>query len=679
MKKNPCRSANEALSKFKLLSAYGGPGSIVHTEYGSIMISSIEEWGFIHRIGHYIDEAHKINKDESEHVHERSKAEGIGLSNDERLLVELKAAKNLSNLKYLVLLPDIELNDTFNTIKNDQAALAINSTFMPKGFFDRLNVYKMYKTWYNEWSNESEQPESDFFPPKYIVKKSDKNDDEKKDEVFSVLLKQDNIILICDHGHISDFPWSKFLRWRIENPDDLDKEVQLLNKPDCCNNPLIQIKETSASASGFDGKWLKCNNKGCPYSQGVSLKGLMSCKVKCSGHKPWEASTGKFEYYFGDRKAREQNPPYENCPSKNMRVALTTANNLYFSRILSSIYMPPKLFLDPMKLKILNLKEELEKAIALQEFIRCESINNEIKTLEAKIKNDVGVLTDAERASNYKYAEYNALTKRSVDEINISSDLKVCDVTENISQEYTIYFQRILRIDNLKVTSAQLDFSRVEPVEREAEKHRSKNIFRTAPELVQSYPVVENYGEGIFIAFNESLISNYKINAARFTKLINKDRDEFARSAVQTAKIGNFPLFLVHTFCHLLMRELEFRCGYPTASLSERLYVSNDEETKMYGLMIYTSEGAEGSMGGLIAQTRTANLNALIGSALARATVCPSDPLCWESDGQGLFELNLASCFACSLVSETSCEQRNLFLDRRIVVDDQFGFFKEVI
>lgn len=42
--------ANEEISKFKLLSAYGGPGSIIHTPYGSIIISCIEEWGFLERI-----------------------------------------------------------------------------------------------------------------------------------------------------------------------------------------------------------------------------------------------------------------------------------------------------------------------------------------------------------------------------------------------------------------------------------------------------------------------------------------------------------------------------------------------------------------------------------------------------------------------------------------------------
>jgi len=84
-------------------------------------------------------------------------------------------------------------------------------------------------------------------------------------------------------------------------------------------------------------------------------------------------------------------------------------------------------------------------------------------------------------------------------------------------------------------------------------------------------------------------------------------------------------------------------------------------------------------MGGLIAQTREKNLNDLIKSALLRATICNSDPLCWQSEGQGLFELNLAACFSCGLVSETSCEQRNIYLDRQVVIDDQYGFFKDIM
>jgi len=41
------------------------------------------------------------------------------------------------------------------------------------------------------------------------------------------------------------------------------------------------------------------------------------------------------------------------------------------------------------------------------------------------------------------------------------------------------------------------------------------------------------------------------------------------------------------------MRELEFSCGYPTASLKERLYISTNPEKQMSGLLIYTAEGSE--------------------------------------------------------------------------------------
>ena len=62
-----------------------------------------------------------------------------------------------------------------------------------------------------------------------------------------------------------------------------------------------------------------------------------------------------------------------------------------------------------------------------------------------------------------------------------------------------------------------------------------------------------------------------------------------------------------------------------------------------------------------------------------RALNCSSDPLCWESEGQGVFNANLASCFSCSLVSETTCEEMNLGLDRRVLVDENFGYFKSIL
>jgi hypothetical protein len=84
-------------------------------------------------------------------------------------------------------------------------------------------------------------------------------------------------------------------------------------------------------------------------------------------------------------------------------------------------------------------------------------------------------------------------------------------------------------------------------------------------------------------------------------------------------------------------------------------------------------------MGGLVWQGQPDKISELIKSCLQRAYHCSSDPLCWESDGQGIFDLNLAACFSCGLVSETACEERNLGLDRRVLIDPEFGYFKNLL
>jgi hypothetical protein len=128
-----------------------------------------------------------------------------------------------------------------------------------------------------------------------------------------------------------------------------------------------------------------------------------------------------------------------------------------------------------------------------------------------------------------------------------------------------------------------------------------------------------------------------------------------------------------------MMRELEFSCGYPTASLKERLFISESPERKMAGVLIYTAEGSEGSMGGLVSQGEPKRILEIIRKGLERSINCSSDPLCWESEGQGIFDLNLSACFSCGLVAETACEEMNLALDRRVLVDEQFGYFKHLL
>ena len=118
------------------------------------------------------------------------------------------------------------------------------------------------------------------------------------------------------------------------------------------------------------------------------------------------------------------------------------------------------------------------------------------------------------------------------------------------------------------------------------------------------------------------------------------------------------------------MNEIALECGYPSTALKERLYPLYDADgSGRFGLLIYTaSAGAQGTLGGLLAVLP--RLADLINAALDKLTLCSSDPICAEhKPGAHVDERALAgaACHSCLLIAETSCEQRNLYLDRALV------------
>jgi hypothetical protein len=119
------------------------------------------------------------------------------------------------------------------------------------------------------------------------------------------------------------------------------------------------------------------------------------------------------------------------------------------------------------------------------------------------------------------------------------------------------------------------------------------------------------------------------------------------------------------------MKELEFLCGYATTSLNERLFIDNEN---MQGILIYTVAGAEGSYGGLVSQANNKDFFRILKSAFNRANDCSSDPICFHSDGQGVGGLNLAACYSCTLLPENACEEFNSFLDRAVLIHENYGF-----
>lgn len=87
--------------------------------------------------------------------------------------------------------------------------------------------------------------------------------------------------------------------------------------------------------------------------------------------------------------------------------------------------------------------------------------------------------------------------------------------------------------------------------------------------------------------------------------------------------------------------------------------------------MFFTSSGdSEGTLGGLVRQGKSDMLPRILNEAVKKAVWCSSDLVCIESKGQGRDGLNLSACHACTLISETSCEEFNILLDRALIVGE---------
>lgn len=199
-------------------------------------------------------------------------------------------------------------------------------------------------------------------------------------------------------------------------------------------------------------------------------------------------------------------------------------------------------------------------------------------------------------------------------------------------------------------------------------------------------PAIEVFGEGLFLEFSTSAIAAWERDQqaaiSRRMRNINASLRKGEGGAKRFAHLAGLSArsVMVHTFSHLLMRQLCYESGYGSASVRERLYVFEDK----VGLLIYTADGdSEGSLGGLVRQGRNDRLGRTIASALERATWCSNDPICREVPEHGFEKLDLAACHACALVPETSCSQLNALLDRELVIGESTsgvrGFFTDYL
>jgi hypothetical protein len=97
-------------------------------------------------------------------------------------------------------------------------------------------------------------------------------------------------------------------------------------------------------------------------------------------------------------------------------------------------------------------------------------------------------------------------------------------------------------------------------------------------------------GEGIYFELDGTRLAAWE-GRAEVQARAQRITDHYGSVASQRGLQGRTisPRFvLLHTLSHLLINEFIFACGYSSASLRERLYVSDSADRNMAGVLIYS-------------------------------------------------------------------------------------------
>jgi hypothetical protein len=431
-----------------------------------------------------------------------------------------------------------------------------------------------------------------------------------------------------------------------------------------------------------------------PDIQNGEQSAFQSDGINCPGDRPW----------LGENAAEP------NC-TQPLVGALINQTNLYFPRIISAIALPDVQLMDDA---ITALRSEIEQEPALGVALTQWRMGgtDEHSDIAADMKRKLArrgvdaqesdILKALESLFNpvsgsqpstavcpanpeseflaFRRAEFNIIRHELNDPEHIR-DLRIIPV--QIPGDLVNWLERVNLVERLRETRVFYGFDRLQqtadPLAGMPETGL-RQLFRVPPVQPQErwLPAVEVFGEGIYLELREDCISRWQADNASWLSDRLDDAFLMRLSGISqtlpplAAADRNWAsrYLLIHSFAHTMINQLVFECGYSTASLRERLFVSSDPAAPMAGILIYTAAGdSEGTLGGLVTLGRTERLGPVVKRALGRASWCSADPVCSEHlGGQGSKLANIAACHACLLLPETSCETVNQGLDRAMVL-----------
>jgi hypothetical protein len=446
----------------------------------------------------------------------------------------------------------------------------------------------------------------------------------------------------CPRGHVDDLDWRRF----VHGPGD-----------GCVRQLWLDEHGTSGDLSDLSVR-CECGKQRSLY-EATQLE--MNPLGTCRGARPWLG-----------RNANEE------CHQPS-RLLIRTASNAYFPQVFSVLSLPDRgSAVDTVVAELWDDLQIVQEASDLALLKRKPAVAQRLAVFrDEEMLDAIGRLRDgATMERPVKQVELDAILSAPEgfgDDVPIHPDFHARRLPNHAWRRSNRFggVEAVIQLHRLREVLALVGFTRLEAVTPDIHGEYESDVERAQIALEPAwFPAVENRGEGVFIQLSAAAVKAWleRPSVKDRLKALAVGHMRWAQDRGSLRPFPGGPYVLLHTCSHLLIQSLAMRCGYPASSIRERVYV--DGEGERYGILLYTgSPDAEGTLGGLVQQAR--HLEDHLTQAVRSAALCSNDPICAQHSPGASLEgrwLHGAACHGCALIAETSCEMRNDYLDRALVV-----------
>jgi hypothetical protein len=446
----------------------------------------------------------------------------------------------------------------------------------------------------------------------------------------------------CPKGHVDDIDWRRFAHGADDN---------------CRRQLWLDERGTSGDLADLI---VRCE---CGKSRGLYEASVIEVIPlgTCRGARPW----------LGNNSNEDCNLP--------SRLLIRTASNAYFPQVVSVLSLPDRGTAVEKAVRELWDDLQIVEGAADLAFLK----------KKPKITEKLAAFAETEILEAIREGKGGKSAEKPVKQVELEALLSAPEgFGDDVPVDPNFHARRlpdrawrhsqrcdgieaVIQLHRLREILALIGFTRFEAVTPDINGEYETDVERAQIALEpQWFPAVENRGEGIFLQIRADAVKSWLERPQVVQRLEGLAIGHKIWMEDRKAKrpFPGGPYVMLHTLSHLMIQSLAMRCGYPASSIRERIYA--DTLGECFGILLYTgSPDADGTLGGLVQEARHIEDHLLL--ALRMGALCSNDPICAQhAPGTSMEQrwLHGAACHGCALVAETSCEMRNDYLDRALVV-----------